>query len=105
MSKIQLDKSKPYGHIVGDTEGRVFEQGAHFFNGDGKLWVDPDHKETAAEKKAREADEAAEAKRIADEQVATEKAAKDAENQSQLAAQLGAPDAGKPAKGDVKVGK
>lgn len=33
---MALDKSKPYGTIMGDTEGRVYEQDNKFFNAAGE---------------------------------------------------------------------
>ena len=89
MSKNKLYKTKPYGHVFGDTEGRVFDQDMRYFRGDGTLWRDPEAKESAAEKAQREAEEKADAKaeskRVADEAAA----AKSAEsNDAQLSAQL-----------------
>ena len=37
----KLDKSKPYGTISGDTEGRIYEQDNTFFHGDGTEWTPP----------------------------------------------------------------
>lgn len=91
MSAIKLDKQQPYGHITGDSEGRVYEQDGRFFTADGKLWRDPKKKETAEEKAAREAQEKADAEAAA---AAEAEAAKQAE-QDQLAAQLGTQTIGK----------
>lgn len=84
----KLDKSKPYGTISGDTEGRVFEQDGRFFLADGKPWRDPKKKETAEEKAAREAAEKEEADRLAAEEEAQRKLAEGGGNDAQLNAQL-----------------
>lgn len=89
MSKITLDKSKDYATVYGDDKGRVYQQGDHHFRGDGSLWRDPDVKETAAEKKAREEAEAAADKRAADEAEAAKKAAGAGGADDQLTKQLG----------------
>lgn len=34
----ELDRSRSYGIISGDTEGRAFEQDDQFFMADGSLW-------------------------------------------------------------------
>lgn len=36
-----LDKTQPYGQIVGDDQGRFFEQDGLYFHGDGSEWIDP----------------------------------------------------------------
>lgn len=36
-----LDKTKPYGQIQGDDQGRIYEQDHTYFTGDGMEWVDP----------------------------------------------------------------
>lgn len=85
----KLDKSKPYGHIVNDSEGRVFEQDGRYFTGEGKPWRDPSKKETAAEREAREKAEKEEADRIAAEEEAQRKlAAGEGGNDGQLSKQL-----------------
>lgn len=81
----KLDKTQPYGHITGDTEGRVYEQDGRYFTVDGKPWRDPKKKESAEERAAREADEKAAAEAAAAAAAAAEKKTDD----DQLAAQLG----------------
>ena len=44
---MKLDKSKPYGTVFGDNQGRVFDQDGEYFRGDGSLWV-PTEEELAA---------------------------------------------------------
>lgn len=88
MSSQKLDKSKPFGTITGDTEGRVFEQDGRFFYADGKPWRDPKKKETAEEKAAREAAEKEEADRLAAEEAAAAAAASGSNVDAQLSAQL-----------------
>ena len=86
MSALKLDKSKPFGQIFGDLEGRHYDQGGRYFGSDGSLWVDPNapkKKETAAEIAAREKAEADEAARLAAE------AKKAAGGDDQLSQQLG----------------
>jgi hypothetical protein len=34
---MKLDKTKPYGEIFNDTQGRCFEQGGNYFDGLGNL--------------------------------------------------------------------
>lgn len=36
-----LNFNKPYNQVVGDSEGRHFEQGGVYFGADGKPWVAP----------------------------------------------------------------
>jgi hypothetical protein len=36
-----LNKKEPYGTVVGCDQGRAFEQGGVFFNGDGTEWQPP----------------------------------------------------------------
>jgi len=36
-----LDRSRPFGSIINDRQGCVFEQDGNFFNGDGSAWIDP----------------------------------------------------------------
>jgi hypothetical protein len=37
----KLDRSRDFGTIVGDDQGRRFEQDGVFFLGDGSEWTDP----------------------------------------------------------------
>lgn len=85
MSKHTLNRNEPHATIFGDDQGRHFEQDGKFFTQDGKLWRDPAHKETAEEKKAREAQEKADAEAAAK---AAEEAKKAQSNDGQLSAQL-----------------
>lgn len=34
-----LDRSRTFGTVCGDLEGRVYEQDGCFYRGDGTLWV------------------------------------------------------------------
>jgi hypothetical protein len=36
-----FDRSRPYGSVFGDLEGRMYEQDGQFFRGDGSLWTPP----------------------------------------------------------------
>lgn len=36
-----LDKTKPYGIIGGDNDGRAFEQDGVFYTGSGEVWQPP----------------------------------------------------------------
>lgn len=36
-----LDKTKPFGTVVGCDQGRSYEQNGTFFHGDGTEWVPP----------------------------------------------------------------
>lgn len=45
----KLDKSKPYGQVVGCDQGRAYEQDGAFFNGDGTEWVPPTEGDPDAE--------------------------------------------------------
>lgn len=79
----KLDRSKPYGAIHGEAQGRRYEQDGRYFCADGSQWRDPSAKESAAERAAREKAEA-EA-----ELAAKAKAAEEGED-DQLSKQLGA---------------
>lgn len=46
----RLDKSKPYGTIMGDTEGRAFEQDGKFFGPAGSAWQPQDDDEPLPKK-------------------------------------------------------
>lgn len=35
---MKLDKSKPYGEVINDTQGRRYEQDGRYFDGLGNLW-------------------------------------------------------------------
>ena len=38
----KLDRTKPFGKIVGDeANGRCFEQNGHYFTSQGEEWVPP----------------------------------------------------------------
>lgn len=41
MAAATLDRKRPFGAVIGDTEGRNFEQDGQFFRGDGSLWTEP----------------------------------------------------------------
>lgn len=41
MAAATLDRKRPFGAVIGDTEGRNFEQDGNFFRGDGTLWTEP----------------------------------------------------------------
>lgn len=67
MSKLKLDRNKPFAQTFGDDKGRHFEQDGHTFTADGSLWVDPHapaKKETHAERAEREKAEKEEADRL-----------------------------------------
>ena len=38
----KLDRTREFGTITGDTEGRFFEQDHLYFTSDGSEWVNPD---------------------------------------------------------------
>lgn len=44
----KLDKKRPFGTIMGDLEGRAYEQDNKFFRADGSEWEDPKAKKPAA---------------------------------------------------------
>lgn len=74
-----LDRSRPFGTVIGDDQGRLYEQDGHFFSADGKLWKPP------AEQAAAPAPAAASAPSKPRAKPAAAAAAAD----DQLAAQLG----------------
>lgn len=37
----KLDRSRDFGTIQGDDQGRMFEQDGAFFTGDGSAWAEP----------------------------------------------------------------
>lgn len=86
---MNLDRTKDFAVVHGDSEGRCFEQDNRFFTAEGKLWRDPKKKESAEERAEREKAEKAEADRIAAEAEATKKAAAGGETDPQLQKQLG----------------
>lgn len=49
---MALDKSKPYGTIYGDQEGRAFEQDGKYFESSGKPWAPEKPAEKAPAKPA-----------------------------------------------------
>lgn len=88
-NSLKLDRTKDFASVIGDDQGRVYEQGHHFFRADGSLWHDPHKpapKETQEQRIAREKAEADEAKRVQAEADAN-KAAGGADDQ--LSKQLG----------------
>jgi hypothetical protein len=36
-----LDRSRPFGTVTGDAEGRAYEQDHHFYRADGSVWSAP----------------------------------------------------------------
>ena len=80
-----LDKNRPYAQIVGDDEGRMFEQDGHFFMASGALWVPPEAPAAA--------EPAAPAPAPARKRRAAEPAPAPSEADAQIAAQLGGEEA------------
>lgn len=37
----QLDRLRDFGVIMGDDQGRMFEQDGNYFTGDGEQWAEP----------------------------------------------------------------
>lgn len=53
MAAPSLDRSRPFGTVSGDSEGRIYAQGEHFFHADGTLWSPPASAEAAPEAPAK----------------------------------------------------
>lgn len=43
-AKGRLDRNQPHAQVYGCEQGRIWEQGGRFFNGDGTPWRDPSGK-------------------------------------------------------------
>lgn len=48
----KLDRSRDYGTIQGDDQGRMFEQDGAYFTGDGSEWSAPSEPKKAGKGKA-----------------------------------------------------
>lgn len=73
-----LDRSRPYAAVIGDDQGRMFEQGGQYFRGDGSPWEPSGASAPAAAKAAP-----------ASKRAKVEEAPAPAGADDQLAAQLG----------------
>jgi hypothetical protein len=85
---IELDKLKPFAQIVGDDEGRAFEQNGRYFTGSGQLWAPPEVAPAPAAP-AEASEPPTRARRIRTSTTAEPPAAPPSEADAQIAAQLG----------------
>lgn len=46
----KLDKERDYAVIVGDDQGRLYEQDSLYFGSDGSEWVEPGKRKSGATK-------------------------------------------------------